>query len=584
VARRVTVLSPQHNSAWNLLGISLLALNQLEAAASALEAQIKIDPGSPIAYNNLGRVYWRQHKYEDAAAQFRKQIVINPQDHYAHANLGMLLRDEKKCGEALPELDRALAITPNKAEALLAQGECDIDLGNRAKGLSELEQATSVSSSAGAWNSAAYNLAKRNIELERAEKWSEAALTMESARLHSISLEHLTAEQLNFVFSMAHYWDTRGWIYFLRGDNSSAQAYTEACWWLLPDPVIGDHLGQIYEKAGKTEKAVRTYAMAVASAERRTRTNIDPDDVEEARERLAKVAGAKADLAALVERGRVDLAGMTSLSLLNAAKSKGSGEFILKVAAGGKLLQVHEMSGDSAMVKVADSLQAEQLPFRVPESAAVEIPLRGTLTCEAGADRCRFVLLNSEAAFDLASQEAALDSTSSENATVDAHIYNNPVIGIRISLPDEWKLLKEEPGSFSLPHTAMFGKPGSVAFFILARQHLEATPELYQHMIESSLSQQPEYKHNATEKMKRDGFSGTRWSISWADKGGVAYSSVMEFFSVGDEHYRVTAIAPQRDLRSLCGNLRKHVPVGSISYAAYRSENAGRREVMFWQL
>jgi hypothetical protein len=91
----------------------------------------------------------------------------------------------------------------------------------------------------------------------------------------------------------------------------------------------------------------------------------------------------------------------------------------------------------------------------------------------------------------------------------------------------------------------MFGKPGSVAFFILARQHLEATPELYQHMIESSLSQQPEYKHNATEKMKRDGFSGARWSISWADKGGVAYSSVMEFFSVGDEHYRVTAIAPK---------------------------------------
>ncbi len=54
LARRITSLSPQHNSAWNLLGISLLAMNQLDAAAAALETQIKIDAGSTFAYNNLG--------------------------------------------------------------------------------------------------------------------------------------------------------------------------------------------------------------------------------------------------------------------------------------------------------------------------------------------------------------------------------------------------------------------------------------------------------------------------------------------------------------------------------------------------
>jgi len=544
LARRITSLSPQHNSAWNLLGISLLAMNQLDAAAAALETQIKIDAGSTFAYNNLGRLYWRQHKYDEAGAQFRRQIVINPQDHYAHANLAMMLRDEHKCAEAMPELEKALAITPNRAEALLAQGECDIDLGNRGKGLSELEQATSASSAPGTWNSAAYNLAKRNIELERAEKWSETALTMESACLHSLSLEHLTAEQLNFVFLIAHYWDTRGWIYFLRGDNAGSQAYVEASWWLLPDLVIGDHLGQIYEKAGQREKAIRTYAMAVASADRPTRTNIDPDDVADATQRLTKAAGAETNIPALIEQGRADLAGMTTFSLPNAAKSKGSGEFTVKVAAGGKLLQVHEISGDVALGKVADSLQAAQLPFRIPESAAVEIPLRGTLTCKAEEDQCRFVLLNSEAAFDLASKEAAVDSASTETA-VDPHIYNNPVIGMRISLPDEWKLLKEEPGSFSRPHNATFGKPGSVAFFMLTREHLEATPELYQQMIESGLSRRPEYKRNGTENVKRDGFTGTRWSVTWIENGGVAYSSVVEFFTVGDEHYRVTALAPK---------------------------------------
>ena len=215
--------------------------------------------------------YWRQHKYEDAAVQFHKQIVVNPDDHYAHNNLGMLLRDQKKCSEAIPELQKGLAISPNKPEPLIALGQCDIDLGNRAKGISELEQAVSSSSAPGTWNSAAYTLAKRNIELDLAEKWSDTCLTMESARLRSISLDHLTTEQLNFVTWMAAYWDTRGWIYFLRGDSANAESYIESSWRLYPSTAVGDHLAQVYEKTGRRDEAIRTYAMAVASAELNTR-------------------------------------------------------------------------------------------------------------------------------------------------------------------------------------------------------------------------------------------------------------------------------------------------------------------------
>jgi len=49
-------LAPKYGSAWGLLGISLLELNQLDAAVSALATAIKIDPASTLAYNNLGRV------------------------------------------------------------------------------------------------------------------------------------------------------------------------------------------------------------------------------------------------------------------------------------------------------------------------------------------------------------------------------------------------------------------------------------------------------------------------------------------------------------------------------------------------
>jgi hypothetical protein len=39
-----------------------------------------------------------------------------------------------------------------------------------------------------------------------------------------------TPDQLNYVFWVASYWDTRGWIYFLRGDNTNARSYVEASW------------------------------------------------------------------------------------------------------------------------------------------------------------------------------------------------------------------------------------------------------------------------------------------------------------------------------------------------------------------
>ena len=251
--RKLTSSNPENANAWNELGRALLEMNQLDAASEALQRAVQKDPSSRSAYNNLGRVYWRQQKYGEAAAQFRKQLMVNPDDHYAHRNLGMMLRDEHQCNEAMPELQKALLLTPNHAETLLAEGECDLDLGNTAKGMSELEQATSVSSAPGIFNSAAYALAKRNIEIGIAEKWSETCLTIEDARLQNISLDHLTPDQLHYVFWVANYWDTRGWIYFLRGDNTKARSYVEAAWSLHADASTGDHLGQIDEKSGRSK-------------------------------------------------------------------------------------------------------------------------------------------------------------------------------------------------------------------------------------------------------------------------------------------------------------------------------------------
>lgn len=540
ICRHVIDLAPQDAYAWNLLGLSLLALNEPDAAANAFTNSIKFYPASPTAYNNLGLVYWRQQKYDEAAAQFRKQIIINADDRYAHNNLGMLMRDQKKCGEAIPELQKGLAISPNKPEPLIALGECDIDLGNRAKGLSELEQAISSSTVPGTWNSAAYALAERNIELDLAEKWSDTCLTMESARLQSISLDHLSAKQLNLVTGIAAYWDTRGWIYFLRGDNANAESYIEAAWQLYSSTAVGDHLGQIYEKEGHREDAIRTYAMAVAAADLNTRFKPKQEDLADAKQRLKSL---DPNVDAAVERGRTDLGELRVIPIPNPSKAAGQGDFLLRIASD-KKIEAKRISGDAALDLFTQSLLTANLPVPIPRNVNVEIPLRGTLTCKSGAEPCRLAIFTSDAAVDLARTEAATDVKVAENRSSDPHVYDSPSLGMRIRLPDEWILTKEEPGSFSRPHNVMFGKPGSVAFFMLTREHAEVTPELYKKMLEAGLGHQSQYQRTAEESVKRDGFTGTRWTGT-VTNGGIDFIFVTEFFTVGDDHYRLTGLAPK---------------------------------------
>jgi TonB family protein len=540
--RKATSINPENGNAWNELGRALMAMDQLDAAAEEFQTSIKKDPASRNAYNNLGLVYWRKREYADASAQFRKQMVVNPDDHYAHRNLGMMLRDQHQCSEAIPELQKALSLTPNHAETLLAEGECDIDLGSRAKGLSELQQATSVSSAPNIFNSAAYALAKRNMELGVAEKWSDVCLRIENARLQNISLDHLTPEELNYVFWMSAYWDTRGWIYFLRGDNSNALSYVEAAWSLRADPTVGDHLGQIYEGLGRAEDAVASYATAIASADQVTRGRIDSDDLAEAKARLAKLTKGKAD--GRISKGRADFSKRNTFSVANEAALSASADFAVKLWSVGKPAEFHQLNGDKTLEKVSSLLPAAKLPIILPESSGVELPLRGTLTCHSEETQCRFAFMNSEEAVNLTRSEMALANSIPNSATRDPHVYDDPAMGMSISLPDEWKLIKLEPGSFSHPRNAMFGKPGSLGFFMLTRERFEGPVGLYQKMLDGYFSKKTDFKRSGEEAVKRDGLTGTRWRVSW-DENGIVYTAVLEMFGEGDDYYRIMTLAPK---------------------------------------
>jgi len=547
LGRRLTTMAPSNSYAWNLLGVSLLELHELTQAASALETSVKLDPASAYSYNSLGRVYWEQRRYSEAQAQFQKQIAINPDDHYAHGNLGMMLRDQKKCNDALPELEKALALTPNNTTVMLALGECNLDLGNTAKGISFLEQATSEGSSPGTWNSAAYQLARRNLELDRAQKWAEAAISGESAQLHNFSLDHLSTAQLGRVSSIASFWDTMGWVLFQRGDYAPALKYLQAAFSLRALPVFADHLGRVYEALAKPDDASHAFALAVAAADSPLIQPLNPDEadsVADARQRLSKALPSDKATQKAVDSARSDLTTMRTVFLDNSVKASGSADFTVNISSSAKDIGVHQLSGDASFAVFSTQLQSATLSSQFAPSADVDIPRRGTLTCEAAKSQCSFVLMTADDALDLSRREGAAETAVlTPGPLADPHAYNNPALGMSVTLPDEWQLIHEEPGTFSRPHNAILGKPGALAFLLLTRERMEGSDDLYSKMLESSFAQREEYRRTGEMEVKRDGIPGTRWNIGWKDKG-VTYVGIMEFFSVGDDHYRLTAMAP----------------------------------------
>jgi hypothetical protein len=222
-----------------------------------------------------------------------------------------------------------------------------------------------------------------------------------------------------------------------------------------------------------------------------------------------------------------------------------SGDFAVRLSAAGKAMEFRQLNGDKALAKFADSLRAAKLPVSIPESSNVELPLRATLTCHSEEAECRFAFLSPEDAVNVARNEMALaNSTAITSAGRDPHVYDDPALGIRISLPDEWKLVKVEPGSFSRPRNAMFGKPGSAAMFMLTRERFEGSLELYQKMLDRFFSNKTDFRRAGEDTVKRDGLTGVRWNVGW-NENGIVYSAVIEMFGNGDDYYRITTLAPK---------------------------------------
>src|SRR5262249_44581109 len=185
--------------------------------------------------------------------------------------------------------------------------------------------------------------------------------------------------------SLIAYWDTLGWVEFGEGKLDQAEKYVSAAWLLGHHGEVGDHLGQIYEKRGQKDQALRTYALSM--------NGLRPTP--ETMDRLANLAGSNAKAAAEVARYKEDLERLSTIDLGKASQTGNADFFILLSGGAGataKVDAVKFVSGDEKLKSFTDALRTADYHLTFPDDTPVKILRRGTVSCSMATGSCRFIL------------------------------------------------------------------------------------------------------------------------------------------------------------------------------------------------
>ena len=384
--KRVVEADPKHKTAWINLGRAYMGLRQTDQAIEAFRKQAEANPYDEYAYSSLGWAYTTERKYDDAAAAYQKAIEINPLSDYAHAALGSMYSEAHQYDKAAPELEKAVSLKPDNALLQISLGDAYLNLGQDDKALAAFDRAVDLSATPDVWNNIAYQLSLKGAHLDRAQQYAESAVSAVAVALRNVTLDQLSPRDLALVVALDANWDTLGWVYFGRGEFDQAEKYVSAAWILGQHGEVGDHLGQIYEKLGRKEDAIRTYAMALSGLRPTLETG----------PRLAALVGGKNKADAAIENHRSEMQTLRTISLGKVAKETGSAEFLVMLAGGNSQVNVEAVkfiSGDEKLKIFGEALRTAKFGMKFPDDTPTKIVRRGVLGCSKDTGECNFVML-----------------------------------------------------------------------------------------------------------------------------------------------------------------------------------------------
>lgn len=281
---------------------------QNKTAEAIATYQKMIDMGGEMAVRGYQSQVdtWRDARQFDKAVEVsRKAVEANPKDRDMKLMLAGEIADQGKIDDGLAMARGLLANNAEDRAIWLALGQMDV----RARRWKEADEAFNKAESlTSKKEDRAYLLFLRGELAERQKHYEPA----EQFFRHALELEPDSALTLNYLgYMMADkgkqlpealklvrkavelepmngaYLDSLGWVYFKMGEYELAEEnLRQAVARDTTDPTVHDHLGDLYEKTGRTRLAAAQWELSLAQYAKSAPADVEPSEVAKVQKKL----------------------------------------------------------------------------------------------------------------------------------------------------------------------------------------------------------------------------------------------------------------------------------------------------------
>jgi tetratricopeptide (TPR) repeat protein len=230
------------------LGAGYARVNRLPEAIAALNAAAALNEEDLQAHYLLALIYSSQRDYDRAAEEYEKILTRfshnDPNNIEIYGYLGQLYYSQQKYDKAIVQFQRILTIQPDNTDVMYMLGSLFLEVSDRDSAIDQFKKAIEIDPNHdGCLNSLGYVYAEDGVHLDQAQALVERAL--------------------NINPQSGAYLDSLGWVYYKKGLYQQALTYLQKADSFIKDPVIYDHLGDVYLQLNEIENARKYWKLAL---------------------------------------------------------------------------------------------------------------------------------------------------------------------------------------------------------------------------------------------------------------------------------------------------------------------------------
>lgn len=230
------------------LGADYARLGKMSAAETELHNALKYDPANVQARYLLALIYSSQKDYDKASQEYESILKsfskAEPENIEIYGYLGQLYYSRKDYKRAIEQFETVLSLAPDNTDMMFLLGTLYLETEQRPRAIELFSRCIKQDpENDSCLNSLGYMYAEDGIKLDEAQKLVEQALKVDP--------------------SNGAYLDSLGWVYYRKGEYQKSLDTLKQADALLKDPVIYDHMGDVYSKLQQIQDAKKYWSLSL---------------------------------------------------------------------------------------------------------------------------------------------------------------------------------------------------------------------------------------------------------------------------------------------------------------------------------